>query len=205
MKTASWLMAILLALGGAAARADDLHAAKEHFRKARVLFELGRYQEAVPEFEASFLAKDDPATLYNLAQAQRLAGMNAAALRSYRAYLVRVPDASNRSDVEAVIKQLRSAPARVEPAPPPPPTAQPEATAPKPEATAPKPIEVVRTEPVATQTDQARPLYKKWWLWTIVGGVVVLGVGLGVGLGLGLQDSFNPSLGEVKPALSVRF
>jgi hypothetical protein len=183
-----------------------VNVAREHFRQARVLFELGRYREAVPEFEASFLAKDDPATLYNLAQAQRLAGMNAAALRSYRAYLVRVPDASNRSDVEALIRQLRNAPARVEPTPPPEPTAKPATEPPaRPEPTADKPIAVVRTEPVATPAEQATPVYKKWWLWTIVGGVVVVGVGLGVGLSLGLKDSFNPSLGEVQPALRVRF
>jgi hypothetical protein len=31
-------------------------------------------------------------------------------------------------------------------------------------------------------------VYKKWWLWTIVGGAVVA-VGLGVGLGVGLSSS----------------
>lgn len=35
------------------------------------------------------------------------------------------------------------------------------------------------------------PVYKKWWLWTIVGGVVVVGVG--VGLGIGLTQSSAPS------------
>ena len=37
---------------------------------------------------------------------------------------------------------------------------------------------------VTTRSDsESTPLYRKWWLWTIVGGVVVAGaVGLGVGL-----------------------
>lgn|GEM_PF-3748502 len=34
------------------------------------------------------------------------------------------------------------------------------------------------------------PVYKKWWLWTVV-GVVVVGAGVGLGLGLGLQDGVS--------------
>jgi tetratricopeptide (TPR) repeat protein len=37
----------------------------------------------------------------------------------------------------------------------------------------------------------AAPLYKRWWLWTVVGGVAVVGVALGVGLGVGLRTE-NP-------------
>ena len=50
-------------------------------------------------------------------------------------------------------------------------------------------------------------MYKKWWLWTIVGGVVVAGVVVGVTVGvLAWRDSFNPSLGQVGPAaLTVSF
>jgi hypothetical protein len=29
-----------------------------------------------------------------------------------------------------------------------------------------------------------QPVYKKWWLWTIVVGVVAVGVGVGLGVGL---------------------
>jgi hypothetical protein len=28
------------------------------------------------------------------------------------------------------------------------------------------------------------PVYKRWWLWTTVGAVVVAGVGIGLGVGL---------------------
>ncbi len=33
-----------------------------------------------------------------------------------------------------------------------------------------------------------RPVYRRWWFWTVI-GVVVVGAGLGVGLGVGLQES----------------
>lgn len=53
----------------------------------------------------------------------------------------------------------------------------------------------------------ARPLYKRWWIWTLAGGVVVVGVALGVGLALGLPrfSSELPVGGPGAAALSVRF
>ena len=42
------------------------------------------------------------------------------------------------------------------------------------------------------------PVYKRWWLWTLVGAAVV-GVGLGVGLGLGLRSSAQPFRPTLEP------
>jgi hypothetical protein len=51
-------------------------------------------------------------------------------------------------------------------------------------------VVVVPTGPTGNSTDEPpaieTPIYKKWWLWTVVGAVVV-GAGLGVGLGLSGQ------------------
>jgi hypothetical protein len=33
-------------------------------------------------------------------------------------------------------------------------------------------------------------VYKKWWLWTTVGGVVVVGAAVGLGVALSSTDSF---------------
>jgi hypothetical protein len=46
---------------------------------------------------------------------------------------------------------------------------------------------LVATAPPPRKT----PVYKKWWLWTAVGGVVVVGVA--VGLGVGLSGSSGPA------------
>lgn len=40
------------------------------------------------------------------------------------------------------------------------------------------------TTTTTTSEKKANPILKKWWLWTAVGAVVVVGVGLGVGLGV---------------------
>ena len=43
------------------------------------------------------------------------------------------------------------------------------------------------TEPAPSPVVGKTPWYKKWWIWTIVGGVVVAGVGTAVGLTVGKQ------------------
>ena len=51
---------------------------------------------------------------------------------------------------------------------------------------------------VPAASDRPTPVYKKWWLWTIVGGVVVAGVVVGVTVAvLNSGDDFHPSLGKV--------
>jgi tetratricopeptide (TPR) repeat protein len=91
---------------GSPARADDAQAAKEHYQKGSSFYDLGRYPEAIKEFEAAYELKNDPAFLYNLAQAHRLAGNSEQALHFYRTYLRYVPKAPNRAEIEGRISQL---------------------------------------------------------------------------------------------------
>lgn len=39
---------------------------------------------------------------------------------------------------------------------------------------------------------EGRPWYEEWWVWTIVGGVVVVGVGVGVGVGVAASSGPPP-------------
>jgi hypothetical protein len=52
---------------------------------------------------------DDPALLYNIAQARRLAGNTKEALRSYKTFLRLVPNATNRAEVESRVVELQAA------------------------------------------------------------------------------------------------
>jgi hypothetical protein len=73
------------------------------------------YEEAIREFASAYKIKDDPNLLFNLAQAYRLGGRREEALREYRMYLNKVPNAPNRHEVEALIDGLQeSRPANVE-------------------------------------------------------------------------------------------
>jgi tetratricopeptide (TPR) repeat protein len=100
-------MAALLALSAGAARGDDGSMARDHYLKGTRAYELGLYDEAIAEYMAAYKAKDDPALLFNLGQAHRLAGHAAEALRFYKTYLSKVPEAVNRADVESRIRELK--------------------------------------------------------------------------------------------------
>jgi tetratricopeptide (TPR) repeat protein len=88
------------------ARADDTTAAREHYQKGTSYYDLGRWTDAIKEFEAAYEIKNDPALLYNLAQSYRQAGNSEQALHFYRTYLRRVPKAPNRAEIEGRISQL---------------------------------------------------------------------------------------------------
>ena len=190
-------MVMLVGATAATARADETESAKAHYVRGTKLYDLGRYQEAAKEYEATYELKDDPALLFNIGQAYRLGKQYPEAIRAYKSFLRRVPESPQRAQIEAHLKVMQEEVDRQEAAtkkPPPPPTETP------------PPAAIATTPPPAT-TSADKPIWKKWWLWTIVGGVVVAGVVVGVTVGvLASRDSFNPSLGKVGPgALEVRF
>lgn len=104
----------LLAALPSLSHADDKARAREHFGKGSKAFDLGAYDEAIAEYSACYRIVDDPALLYNIAQAHRLAGHSAEALRFYRLYLTKVPAAQNRDEVELKIAELQKAIAQLE-------------------------------------------------------------------------------------------
>jgi tetratricopeptide (TPR) repeat protein len=90
----------------AEATADTKTAAKEHYARGTSYYDLGKYDDAIKEFEAAYQLKNDPAFLYNLAQSYRLAGNAERALHFYRTYLRYMPKAANRTEIEDRIAAL---------------------------------------------------------------------------------------------------
>ena len=88
----------------AQAKPDTKTAAKEHYARGTSFYDLGRYEDAIKEFEAAYQLKNDPAFLYNLAQSYRQAGNHERAVHFYKTYLRYVPNAKNRADIEDKIK-----------------------------------------------------------------------------------------------------
>jgi tetratricopeptide (TPR) repeat protein len=101
-------VAILLAIApGAQAQTDpNKLEAKSHYEKATRLYDVGKYGESIQEYEAAYLLVEDPALLYNIGQAYRLWDRPEEAVRAYKNYLRKRPDASNRGDVEKRISEL---------------------------------------------------------------------------------------------------
>jgi len=83
---------------------DTKAAAKEHYTRGTSFYDLGRYDDAIKEFEAAYQLKNDPAFLYNLAQSYRQAGNHERAVHFYKTYLRYVPKAPNKADIEEKIK-----------------------------------------------------------------------------------------------------
>ena len=198
------LFLMLTALTPGAWADSETEIARRLYESATRHFDLTEYDAALNDFKEGYRHKDDPVFLYNIAQCYRLLNQNDDALKFYRSYLRRAPNAPNRDEVEHRIATLQesiaiaekarttppqttlppagsgpkteppAAPASTAASPAPSPTSQKEAPA----AAAPTNVVVAAAPPART------PVYKKWWLWTAVGVVVAAGVGVGLGLGL---------------------
>jgi tetratricopeptide (TPR) repeat protein len=138
--------------------------AKEHSDRARRFYDLGKYAEAIEEYQKGYLLTDDPNMLYNIGQCYRLTDRPEEAVRFYRNYLRRAPaSAPNRGDVDTKIVALEkiiedrkraaattAAPATITPTAPvaaePAPAAP--AVAPPPP---PPPVDVITPPPVTAQ------------------------------------------------------
>jgi tetratricopeptide (TPR) repeat protein len=206
-----------LALPAQGAEADKA-AAKAHFEAATRLYDVHDYAKALEEYKAAYLAKPDPAFLFNMGQCYKKLGKPAEALEFYRDYLRKAaPDDPNRANIEARVRELESGDLFESKAPPtpaaqptrplPPPTvpayrepAVPPPVAPTyPAATQPAGVDLSTAAPAAPagQDTAATPFYSTWWFWTGVGAVVVAGTVTAIVLANGgsTTNTANTALG----------
>jgi tetratricopeptide (TPR) repeat protein len=186
-------LALLLWLTGlAAASPSDTEEAKQHYARGTAHYNLREYKEAVTEFEAAYRLAPDPVFLYNLGQCNRLMGNNEEALHFYRSYLRMQPDSPNRAEVEGRIEKLEAEIA-AHPRPVAPPASAAPPLTPPPAVTTPTPAATsavaVRAIGGSSPHERARPVYKKWWFWTVIG---VAAAGAATGLALGLTSETSP-------------
>jgi tetratricopeptide (TPR) repeat protein len=212
------IMAALLAARASAQTDDSSTNARRHFEDGSKAFNLGEFARAIKEYRAAYNLKPDPVLLYNIAQSYRLAGELTQALFFYRSYLANVPSAPNRREVQDRISTLETqiAQQKAVTTQPPNTTVAPGTTpAPGPGLTpappgrtvdlTPRPSPAAGTTQPASARAQKTPVYKKWWLWTVV-GVVAAGAAVGIGVGVTQSSShFDAPLGTVGPsALGTR-
>ena len=218
------LLGLLLLAPPALAGEEGKSLAKARFSAGMKHYNLGEFKEALVDFREGYRNYQEPVFLFNMAQCQRQLGDFDGAIFSYRSYLRAKPDAPNRADVEERIREMEQAqqrkiqqgaptgveppkgqprpvPMGVTPAPttplgssPPPATTGPAAGPAQTPAPTVAPAAVEPQAPGAT----AQPIYKKWWLWTIVGGVVLAGAGVGVGVAVGSGENiYSSDLGNL--------
>jgi tetratricopeptide (TPR) repeat protein len=198
MKAFRWIVVVSSLVWAASAYADRSSEARGHYEKATSHFAVGEFAEAAIEYQAAYKLKADPALLYNAAQSYRLANNPEKAVILYKNYLQLYPNESNAEDVRRQITKLREAIAAAEKAKTSPPT---DTNEPKqlPAVTAPPAVTTSSpaSEPVARAVASApaprrdTPVYKKWWLWTIVGVVVAGGAVTAAVLATRSSDSWS--------------
>jgi len=174
---ATWIAATILMTAAtvmtprpAAARERDREAedeaaaakrARGHFQKGEKLFALGKFDDALAEYEAAFDAQPLPEFLFNIGQCHRNLKDYEAAIFSFKKYLRLRPDAANRRAVEKLVTQLEAQLEDVEADPGNPP---------------PKDEQRVPLVPPADERprneDSSRPFYSSWRFWTGVTLVV---------------------------------
>lgn len=99
---------LALALAPPARAADDAAApeAREAVRRGRAHFQLQEYDAAIAAWKEAWRLRPAPSLLFNIAQAERLAGRAAESKRAYEAFLRDAPDAPNRGEVEEQLTRL---------------------------------------------------------------------------------------------------
>jgi hypothetical protein len=112
------LAILVVPVAARTARADDTAEARQHYSKGKQLFDAGDYRGAMAEFATADKLAPSPLLEFNIALCHERLGEKAEAVRRYRLYLDRVPDAQNRTQVEQKIHQLESE-MKAESAPPP--------------------------------------------------------------------------------------
>jgi tetratricopeptide (TPR) repeat protein len=177
---ALWLCAFVGAERFAVAD-DATTKAKELYQQGQAHYAVGEYEAAAEAYQNAYKLKQDPALLFNAAQAQRLAGNLDRALTLYRNYLRFHPNVANRAEVESRISQLEQQieEARAAKVAPPPTEPAPPLAEGRPLTTTGTTAATTEAPPVLTAVpapSEPRPLYKRPWVWAVVGGVVATGV-----------------------------
>ena len=153
-------LGFVLAAAPRTARAEDpaMRAAKRHFESGEKLFALGKFDEALNEYQEAFDAKPIPDFLFNIGQCYRNLGDYDQAIFSFKKYLKLEPDAPNKDAVEKLIAELEDKKERGDS----------QKLVGGTGEHGPKPV-----------VAEAKPFYKQWWFWTAV-GVVAVGTSVGI-------------------------
>jgi tetratricopeptide (TPR) repeat protein len=182
-----WLALFVVLATAAPSLAKNKAGAREAFQRGIEHYNLSEFAPALDAFREAYRNYPDPSFLFNIGQCQRQLGQKRDAILSYKAYLRESAEAPNRDEVLSLISALESSIREEEQTrtrPPEGPLAPTDAgsTTHAP-PTAPATPQATSLTARETAPPARTPVYKRWWLWTIVG---VAAVGAGVGLGVGL-------------------
>lgn len=184
------------------------------FEAGRVAYAAGRFEDSLDYFQRAHAMSGRAILLYNVGSAADKLRRDAVALAAFRQYLVELPTAENRSEVESRIHVLEQVVAAAQPtvtvaAVTVPPVTDPTVSVLPPaggETALDASLHVVGTGG-ETPRDTGGGIFKEWWFWTVVGVVVVgttAGVVVAASSGRGLGPFVNGDDGSVHMALGAQ-
>ena len=187
------LLAIALPALARPALANDF---KTNYDLGVALYQAQKYEESIPSFQAAYALEPKPGILFNIAQAYRKSGHLREAIQYYDKYLSVDPqiDGDTRKKVDGYLLEARTTLAALElemkrrlaeekalrerdqtsaqlVEPPP--------VVPAPQPSPPPALPTDLTPPAPTP----RPIYRRWWFWTLIGGAVAAGAVAGIVVG----------------------
>jgi iron complex outermembrane receptor protein len=210
MRARTLLTLLLLLIGAGTSRADEATSesaraqAKAHFTVGAAHYAAARYNEAIVEYQAAYDLLPLPDMLFNLAQCYKMKGNAMRAIEYYSRFLATAPSGRASEEAKRSVAALQPLAAAEE---------QAARAAAKAEAAARAAAQRDAAAREAARRDAAqreaerreqerlakakalveaerqrkkeapRPLYRRWWLWTIA-GVVVAGAAAGIGAGV---------------------
>jgi hypothetical protein len=98
--------AVVLAPGRAGATSEDEKHARALYERAEKSFDIGKFADALADYQAAYEAKPLPGFLFNIAQCYRNMGDFDRARFFFRRYLAVDPRAPNRRKVEELISEM---------------------------------------------------------------------------------------------------
>jgi len=143
----------------------------------------GQLADALRSYKLAYEVTPDPRLLYSIARVLHKQGQTADAIPYYRKFLAtsftKPADEAQKAPAQEFLKQC-------------------EAVQPPPEPIKPPPVTTIDPPPTPIEAKRV-PLYKRWWLWTIVGGTAAVAIGVGLGVGLASREPDLTDVTQYRP------
>jgi len=158
------------------------------YMQARQQSDQGNLSEALRLYKAAYELRSDPAIFFSIARVMHKQGQLPEAAEYYRRFIdSQLDQPEQKRKAQEYLGQIEVA----EPG----------------QAPAPSGIPLLTPQPLASSqvavghASSDKPVYKRWWFWTVIGGgaVVITAIGLGVGLSL-RQPSIPADLNTYEPS-----
>jgi tetratricopeptide (TPR) repeat protein len=188
--------------------------AREHAGRAQAAFNLGRFSDALIEYEAAYEAKPMPGFLFNIAQCHRNLKNYEQARFFYGRYLALDPGSEDRASIEGLIAEMtrnmdQESSRRRPDSPDQSSTQPPSVAALGGGLRAPSALPVLQRSEGSGQASsthasdvangpEGRPVYHRWWFWTSVG------VALAGAITAGIVVSREPQARDTLPPIDAR-